>query len=144
MRYRGQAYELTIPVRNDLASIETLSVAFGDEHFRTYGHKAAEDTIELVNIRLFAEVDAHTAESESLFRGQKHSGSATDVRRERRAYFGPDHGLVSTAIISRADLQAGPREGPLIVEEYDSTCVVPPGSIASVDSWDNIHIVLQN
>jgi N-methylhydantoinase A len=38
-------------------------------------------------------------------------------------------------------LAAG-RKGPLIVEEYDSTCVVPPGAHAELDSAGNIVIVL--
>jgi N-methylhydantoinase A len=55
----------------------------------------------------------------------------------RRVYFGPASGWLATPILSRADL-ATPREGPAIVEEYDSTCVVPPGARAALDGWDNI------
>ena len=43
--------------------------------------------------------------------------------------------------MSRADLAAG-RTGPLIVEEYDSTCVVPPGAHAECDGAGNIVITL--
>jgi N-methylhydantoinase A len=42
-----------------------------------------------------------------------------------------------TPILSRGDL-ATPREGPAIVEEYDATCVVPPGAKARLDAWRNI------
>ena len=44
-------------------------------------------------------------------------------------------------MLSRADLAAG-RAGPLIVEEYDSTCVVPPGARAERDGAGNIVITL--
>ena len=44
-------------------------------------------------------------------------------------------------MLTRADLGAG-RAGPLIVEEYDSTCVVPPGARAETDAAGNIVIVL--
>jgi len=57
----------------------------------------------------------------------------------RRAYFGPVHGWRDANVINRADL-AEPRGGPCIVEEYDSTCVVPPGSTASLDHLGNIAI----
>jgi N-methylhydantoinase A len=30
--------------------------------------------------------------------------------------------------------------GPLIIEEYDATCVIPPGCEASLDDWGNIII----
>jgi N-methylhydantoinase A len=49
----------------------------------------------------------------------------------RRAYFGPAHGWCHTDIINRADLRK-PRAGPCIIEECDSTCVVPPGSTAQI------------
>jgi N-methylhydantoinase A len=32
------------------------------------------------------------------------------------------------------------RSGPLIVEEYDATCVVPPGATARLDAHQNIEI----
>ena len=45
-------------------------------------------------------------------------------------------------IVNRADL-AEPRSGPCIIEEYDSTCVVPPGSTANLDPFGNIVIELR-
>ena len=64
----------------------------------------------------------------------------------RRAYFGSDGnghaaGWVETPVLRRSDL-AEQRQGPLIVEEYDSTCVVPPGASASLDAGGNIVIEL--
>jgi N-methylhydantoinase A len=49
------------------------------------------------------------------------------------------HGWRDTRVVNRADL-VEPLEGPCIVEEYDSTCVIPPGSIASLDRFGNIVI----
>jgi N-methylhydantoinase A len=59
----------------------------------------------------------------------------------RPAYFGTASGWLETPILRRADL-ATPRTGPLIIEEYDSTCVVPPGAKASLDAGGNISIEL--
>jgi N-methylhydantoinase A len=42
-------------------------------------------------------------------------------------------------VLDRADL-VHPRVGPLIVEEYDATCLVPPGARASLDRNGNIAI----
>ena len=58
----------------------------------------------------------------------------------RKAYFG-EHGWLDTPVLTRADLGAG-RPGPLIVEEYDATCLVPPGARAACDAAGNIVIVL--
>jgi len=43
-------------------------------------------------------------------------------------------------VLARTDLAATPRPGPLIVEEYDATTVVPPGCAAWRDQWENIVI----
>jgi len=58
----------------------------------------------------------------------------------RRAYFGPDAGWHDTPLIGRHALSVSPRPGPLIVEEYDATIVVPPGASARRDTFDNVLI----
>jgi len=55
----------------------------------------------------------------------------------RRVYFGQRDGWTVTQVLSRGDL-ATPREGPAIIEEYDATCVVPPGARAALDASGNI------
>jgi N-methylhydantoinase A len=49
---------------------------------------------------------------------------------------------VETPVLRRSDLSAT-RTGPLIVEEYDATCVVPPGARAGLDAGGNIVIDLE-
>jgi N-methylhydantoinase A len=43
--------------------------------------------------------------------------------------------------VRRSDLSKL-RSGPLIVEEYDATCVIPPGATAELDAGGNIIIAL--
>ncbi|MES1193057.1 MAG: hypothetical protein ABUM26_01950 [Solirubrobacterales bacterium] len=51
--------------------------------------------------------------------------------------------FVDTPVYRRADLPAGTRiEGPAIIEQLDSTTVVPPDVVATVDEWLNIRIDL--
>jgi N-methylhydantoinase A len=59
----------------------------------------------------------------------------------RRAYFGPDHGWIETPVLRRSDLTPA-RTGPLIVEEYDATCLVPPGARCELDTGGNIVVEL--
>ncbi|MEQ9121124.1 MAG: hydantoinase/oxoprolinase family protein, partial [Alphaproteobacteria bacterium] len=61
------------------------------------------------------------------------AAEAAVVGARRDAYFGPEHGWRTARILARADL-AEPQEGPCIVEEYDATCVVPPGAVARLDA----------
>ena len=59
---------------------------------------------------------------------------------ERRAYFAP-HGFVATAIYDRARLPLGSRvPGPAIMEQADTTTVIPPGYTAAVDPSGNLRI----
>jgi N-methylhydantoinase A len=62
----------------------------------------------------------------------------------RSAYFGTRVGRVDTPVLDRASLSSSPRRGPLIVEEYDATTVVPPDCSASLDTWGNIIINIQD
>ena len=59
----------------------------------------------------------------------------------RQAYFGPEMGWQETQVMARADL-AVEHTGPLIIEEYDATCLVPPGARAQQDDFGNIIIEL--
>jgi N-methylhydantoinase A len=59
----------------------------------------------------------------------------------RRAWFA-DAGWVETPVVDRATLAASARKGPLIVQEYDATTLLPPGAEAEVDEFGNIVISL--
>ena len=56
LHYKGQSYELTVPVPDgpiDARMVAHLEEAFGQEHERTYGHRAGPDEpVELVSIQL--------------------------------------------------------------------------------------------
>lgn len=50
-----------------------------------------------------------------------------------------DKGWAEVPVLSRADLKTA-RAGPVIVEEYDATCIVPAGARAALDPFGNIVI----
>jgi N-methylhydantoinase A len=121
------------------AEVAAIEEAFGREHERTYGHRAGEDEpVELTEIRLTAR---GIAERPLVPRGPALSEAEADTSRIRAAYFGPDVGWLDTPVLTRAAL-ATPRQGPCIIEEYDATCVVPPGAQASLDAMGSILIEL--
>jgi N-methylhydantoinase A len=60
----------------------------------------------------------------------------------RSAYFGRVAGLIDTPVVVREALDTAWRAGPLIVEEYDATCVVPPDARARLDRFGNIEVEL--
>jgi N-methylhydantoinase A len=133
LRYAGQAHELSVSYAHDLSA---MAEAFGVEHARTYGHRAEAEAVECVALRVKGRVVK-----------VKQNGLASALRRAngaapavRAAYFGPRHGQIETLVLSRGALAGDPRIGPLIVEEYDSTVVVPPGWSARIDADANIHL----
>ena len=58
----------------------------------------------------------------------------------RPVYFGTELGVCATETLTRPDLSVEARAGPAIVEEYDSTVVVPPGWSVRIDTHGNIVI----
>ena len=56
----------------------------------------------------------------------------------RRAWFNGE-GWVETPVTDRAGLTRMVT-GPLIVQEYDATCLVPKGMSAQVDGFGNIRL----
>ncbi|KAF0104155.1 MAG: N-methylhydantoinase A [Rhodospirillaceae bacterium] len=143
LHYKGQSYELTVPVPDgpiDARMVTHLEEAFGQEHERTYGHRAGPDEpVELVAIQL---VGAGLREGSSVPRNVRPSRvEVKGQQTSRRAWFGDKHGWRDTPVVSRADL-ADAMNGPLIIDEYDTTCVVPPGARAERDGAGNIVITL--
>jgi N-methylhydantoinase A len=116
-----------------------LEEAFGQEHEKTYGHRAGpEEPVELVAIQL---VGSGLREGGGVPQRVKSSRPEGAAQAARKAYFDAEHGWLDTPVLTRAELGAG-RPGPLIVEEYDATCVVPPGACAEYDAAGNIVIIL--
>jgi N-methylhydantoinase A len=143
-RYEGQSFELTVPVADgaiDARSVAGIAEAFGREHERTYGHRAGDDEpVEIVSLRVVGlGIPDGPRVPDTLRVDRAGAGRAGGTR---RVYFGPDLGWRDTPILDRPDL-ATPREGPAIVEEYDATCMIPPGARAALDRDGNIVIELE-
>ncbi len=142
LHYKGQSYDLTVAVPDgpiDASMVRQLEEAFGQEHEKTYGHRAGPDEpVELVAIQV---VGSGLREGGAVPTQVKSSRAEPTAQASRRAYFGDSHGWHDTPVLSRADLSPG-RSGPIIIDEYDTTCVVPPDARAELDSAGNIVITL--
>ncbi|MBI4506832.1 MAG: hydantoinase/oxoprolinase family protein, partial [Chloroflexi bacterium] len=143
MRYVGQSFELAIPLAHgelSAAALADLGERFGQEHERTYGHRAVDEPVEIVSLRLTAAgVPATPRVPERISVDRV----GLPARGGRRVYFGEQHGWLDTPVVDRPALRGGRSEGPLIVEEYDATTVVPPGCCAHLDDWENIIVELR-
>jgi N-methylhydantoinase A/oxoprolinase/acetone carboxylase beta subunit len=143
-RYLGQGYELRVDAPAgaiDQAWADKVRTDFHNIHEREYSRRFEDSDIEIPNIRvrgigLMPELKMPEIESggESPDAAERHHGEA---------WFRAGGGLekVTTRYYDRAALRAGNRlVGPAIVNQYDTTTVIPPGIEAHVDRYGNIVI----
>ena len=138
MRYVGQAYELDVPIAAPLAMelMPEVLRAFHAVHERVYGYARAQQPVEFVNFRA---VHSYPLPRPALRSRAPATGALADARiGEREAWFGT---FMPTPIYGRARLPVGARVvGPAIVEQPDTTTVIPPGHAALVDSSGNLRL----
>ena len=169
VRFAGQAYELTVAfgevsdegvdegrgthkgndsgpdrgyARNaglDARAVTDLCAGFEAEHLARYGHAfSGEFPVEIVNLRLVGTRRPAGIVEPAPF----DPASRTGPNARRGVYFGPSAGHVETPVIGRGRFGAEPRSGPMIIEEYEGTCVVPPDCTARLDGLGNVIIDL--
>jgi N-methylhydantoinase A len=142
-KYAGQSFELTIPLPGPRTSLEAIAEIFAREHERTYGHRAEADPVQIVNVRIVARLP-RDGFFPSATPHHKNSVKAGFGASTRNAYFGQHHGILATPILCRFELdREQPRDGPLLIDEYDATTLVPPGCSATLDHFDNIVIRIE-
>jgi N-methylhydantoinase A len=138
MRYVGQAYELEVPIPVPVtpARMPEILAAFHAVHERVYGYARTQQPVEFVNFRA---VHTYPLPRPVVTPAAQASGTLTDARvGERPAYFG---GFVPTPIYERTLLPRGARlAGPAIVEQTDTTTVIPPGVTALVDDAGTLRL----
>ena len=140
MRYTGQSYELRVPVgrlSDDLAG--ELNAAFFTAHRRQYGFATRDEPTEMVNVRLSAVGAVPRPRRRQVPQGGPSAQAAVKAERDVRM---PGHdGPTPTAIYDRYRLKANNRfPGPAVVEEIDSTTLIPPGCTVNVDDYGNLVI----
>jgi N-methylhydantoinase A len=138
MRYLGQGYEIEVPVtlemieqKDSVAILNNFSIAYRDRYGRS------EDMpVELLAWRL-AVTGPHSTLGDTL--GQhNHNHKAVPVARSHRPVWF-DAGTVQTPVYKREDFSVGSQiEGPAIIEETESTLVLPTGFTLNVDPAHNL------
>jgi N-methylhydantoinase A len=140
MRYAGQGYEITVPVKSGSlsdADVAAIRRGFDDLHKQLFGHAAPDEPVEVVTYRVAGigqvpEVKMPRFKPEGRPLSDAHLGSRT------ARFDGAD---VTAQVYQRERLDVGHAiKGPAIVEQLDATLVVPPGQTARVDEWKNIIV----
>ena len=143
-RYLGQGYELRVDVESgaiDEAWGERVRASFHDIHEREYSRRFEDSDIEIPNVRVRGIGRMPRLSTPEVEKGPESPEAA--LRYERDAWFRVRGELaqVPTRYYERSALKAGNRlDGPAIVNQYDSTTVIPPEVSAHVDGFGNIVI----
>ena len=140
MRYRGQTHEIVVLIpagKLDKSRKGEMIEAFNVAYHELYGDvRVKPRPIEITNWRLTVSGPAPTVQIEV----SPSAAAKSAIKGEREVYF-PDGGFRSSQVYDRYSLSSGSAfEGPSIVEERESTVVIPPGCTVEVDDFLNLRV----
>jgi N-methylhydantoinase A len=144
MRYTGQGYELRVGLDGlgtgglDAVAMEQARDRFDEHHARIHGHAAKERPVEMVSYRLRVRVKVPQyvpVPAENVVPGP----APEDAKKGMRTVWFDGETATETTLYERDRLPPGcTLAGPAIVEQFDSTTVVPAGWTAGVDEDFNL------
>jgi N-methylhydantoinase A len=142
LKYYPQSFYLTLPIDDGELSQDYVSELFDGyhrTHEREFGYSipphAAE--VEIGQIRVVATGLIDKPGLKPVEGGPNGGGPAAT----RQVHFEDYGGWVEAAAHDREELRPGQRiEGPAVIDQFDSTTVLPPESRATVDEYANLLI----
>jgi N-methylhydantoinase A len=144
MRYVGQNYELPVQVPEGeitAATVDQMTKRFAAEHERMYGYSAQEEEVQVVTFRLRAVGQVARAELDRVPLGG--SDAAAAVRATRQVYLPESGGHTECPVYGRRRLAPGHRiDGPAVIEQMDTTTLLLPGDVATVDELRNLVVAV--
>jgi N-methylhydantoinase A len=149
MRYFGQAHEVVVEIPEDLVrgmgedgdrgAIARLVELFHEKHRSLYGHVSREADVELMTLTVTAIGPMARGPTPEISAGDRNPSLA--YKGTRPVYFEESGGYVDCATYERSRLAAGNLvAGPAIIEQMDTTIVLPPGETARVDGYGTLIV----
>ena len=137
-RYVGQGYEVAVPLPPgplDAAALARVRASFDEIYAARYGYASPGEPVEVVTWKLSA-----IGGSPRITLAKAAARPGDGARKgTRRAFFPETRGYADTPVYDRYALAPGASlSGPAIVEERESTTVIPPGVVATVDEYANL------
>lgn len=141
MRYVGQWRSLEVTVGRNLTSLDAALENFHKEHERAYAFSNPDQSVEVYGFR----IEAVGIVPKPELPKEESVGTLIEALREyRNVYFEEAGGFINTPIYHRLSVPVGSIiSGPAVVEQLDSTVVIPPDIVAEVDNYKNIIISLK-
>jgi len=139
LRYRGQSWQIAVPLPNDVtsATLKTVAEEFHRRHDRLYGYSDSSYAIEIVNLRVAA---LSVLPRVGAARTEKAVEVAAEPAYHREVYLGGET-LETVPIFDGAKLHPGHTlSGPAVIEEINTTVFVGRGDVLVVDDFNNFLI----
>ncbi|GAA2016362.1 hydantoinase/oxoprolinase family protein [Brevibacterium samyangense] len=138
MRYQGQWRSLQVPVGSGAEALGKAVADFHDAYEKLYAFRQEETPVEIYQIHLKAIGVTPKPAFKPAAVTERSRPEPVDTR---DVYF--DGFWIATPVYQRESMPAGSDfTGPAIVNQLDSTTVVPPNCTAWIDEWLNIRIEL--
>jgi N-methylhydantoinase A len=139
MRYQGQSYELSVPLRERIVTRGVIRSAIRDFHRRhqaKYGYSQPDKPVEIVNVRSYCRGKAGTiARVTGTF--------ACEKSLPRRRVWFMDGRSIECQVFQRNSLPLGSKgRGPCVIEDYDSTLLIPPEARYVIDRNGSASIAI--
>ena len=141
MRYRGQNYQINIPVDKNNLSVEDIAQRFDERHKYLYGFSLQGTPHEVLLVR--TSVIGKVLEEDDILKTFSviEKGESTAEPVELRKVWEDSNQLVDCKVYKRVNLSKKIIiEGPAVIEEMDSTVIVPSWSQAATDPFGNLLI----
>jgi N-methylhydantoinase A len=143
MRYLGQGHEVDVSIPTGplgVNSLDAITAAFEAAYRLLYSRTPQGVPLEALNWRAVVSGPAPDrlggSAAASAAEGRETGGGPPEMKGRRRAYFPETGGYGETPVYDRYALGPGSRlTGPAIIEERESTTVVGPGAIVTVDTY---------
>lgn len=141
-QYSSQGWELTIPVRltggkgRRKVDMEALGADFHSRHRQVYGYASPSDPVNIVSLNLTSLISLPKLRQTRIRKGGVTPPGGA-LKEERQVYF--TGGERRSKVFVKEKLAAGNViRGPAVIEQYDSTTLVPPRWKAAIDRWGDI------
>ncbi|MGE5703348.1 MAG: hydantoinase/oxoprolinase family protein [Clostridia bacterium] len=136
MRYSGQWRSLEVAMSRPIQSLDDALDRFHQEHQREFAFSNREQSVEIYGLRVEA---VGMVPKPALPRYEPQGSFADALVEHRDVYFEEAGGYTSTPVYNRELIPVlTDFAGPAIVEQLDSTTVIPPGFDVHVDEYKNM------
>jgi N-methylhydantoinase A len=144
LRYQRQQSEITMAMpADDLqeGQLKSLYEDFHKEYETAFGFRLSNVAIEVVNLRVSTTIAIAKPATSGFGKTDAKIAKKTGVTRQ--AFFGPAYGTMQVPVAGLDDITTKSQKGPMLIDTYDSTIVVPPASQIKRSASGNLTITLQ-